>query len=283
MVNTKIDNDIIAFTHIKKAAGTTFTHILRQNFFLRHCDVMPLCKESNGIFQTPDLNILLKINPFLKSIAGHSLLPHGDLLKSAKRIKFITLLRDPVERYISQYLYNVSMNNYGHSFDDFLNDPDSFNKQTRTISGSDNLFQAKTILKEHYFLVGTVEEFDNFLFILQRKLLPQGFNTYYRKINVARKQSPIRINIQNKFNKYYDKIKDRNSLDIELYRFVKNHLFEEEKIKADVINFQNNLNGTRDISLILKQNIDYLFRKIYYKPFLHIIRKINNVSVREAV
>ena len=112
--------EILAFTHIKKAAGTTLSHILRINFFLRHCDVKVLSIGSGNCFQAEDMFRLFQINPYIVSIGGHSVVPFGNLAAHFENIRFITVLRDPVQRYLSQYQHNVEKLGYPGSFQAFL-------------------------------------------------------------------------------------------------------------------------------------------------------------------
>jgi hypothetical protein len=55
----------VVFVHIEKAAGTTFIHTLRRNYFLRYLDVRPFSPASNSIFTARDLELSLRVNPWL--------------------------------------------------------------------------------------------------------------------------------------------------------------------------------------------------------------------------
>ncbi|HMU91316.1 MAG TPA: hypothetical protein PKC33_11515, partial [Pseudomonadales bacterium] len=79
MANEFNADDLLAFVHIEKAAGTTFIHILRRNFFLRYLDVRPYGIESGGLFLSGDLRISTRILPGLKCFSGHAVTPYSDL------------------------------------------------------------------------------------------------------------------------------------------------------------------------------------------------------------
>lgn len=270
--------EILAFTHIKKAGGTTLSHILRANFLFRHCDVRVLKKQSKKVFQAADMSELIKINPFVKSIAGHSVLPFGDLDRSFKKTRFITMLRDPSKRFMSQYQYNVEKLGYRGSFEDFLNIRDIWNRQVKTIAGSENIRRAKEILKNKFLLVGVVEEFDEFLILLKMKLHPTKFHPGYRIQNIGKKDSPIRREMEQDFEHFHKQIEERNSLDIELYNFVLNELLPKERkrygsrLKHDVEEFQQK---AKNIKNPIPLYLDYAVRKLYYRPMFNSIRKRN--------
>lgn len=275
-----MERKILAFVHIKKCAGTTLTHILRLNFFLRHCDVRCLSETSSGIFQAKDMNKLMRINPLVKCIAGHEVKPFGNLVITYPGIRFITLLRDPVQRYISQYHYNTEKLGSNLSFDDFLKTKRSFNKQTRAIAGSEDLVTAKDILNRFFFLVGIVEEFDEFLILLKKKLEPLRFRPGYRVQNVANKHSPMRRSIEKQLHKYHEQIIERNLLDIELYNYVKNDVLPKAKkeygptFEHDVAQFKK---SKKTYSRNLLRYLDYVYRKCYFGPILKTIRKANGL------
>ena len=227
--------EILAFVHIEKAAGTTLIHILRANFFLQHCDVMPLSPTSNGILCAKDLKIFMVINPALKCISGHSIKPFGDLHTIAPRIKYVTILRNPIQRYISQYQYWVEKLGHKINFEEFLRLKNTHNFQTCKIAGGENVQLAKKILKKRFFLVGIVEELDEFLILLKNKLKPFNFTPEYRSQNIGKKNSPIRDELKQKINAYLDEIINANKLDNELYRYAKNKIITKEKKNMDRI------------------------------------------------
>jgi hypothetical protein len=280
-MNWSIDRKILAFVHIYKAAGTTLTHILRLNFFLTHLDVRVLHKESRGIFQSADMKKIMIINPFVRCIAGHDIKPFGDLSDIFPGVRYITLLRDPIKRTISQYQYNVETHGFNLSFDEYLGMPWDMNTQTRWIAGSDDIDLAKKNIIRRFFLVGIVEEFDEFLILLKKKLEPLKFRPGYRPQNVAKDKSPIRTDINRHFDKYREKIIKHNLLDIELYNYVKDEILPKEKkeygstFELDVEQFKKL--EKRYASNLLRY-LDYFYRKCYYMPILKLIRKVNGIG-----
>ena len=280
MKKKKTKKEIFAFVHIEKAAGTTFIHLLRRNFFLRYIDVRPLSEKSNRIFSLQDLKKYLIINPFLKCIGGHAVVPYSALANKSLNIKFITLLREPVFRYISHYQYWVEKRQKKISFDEFLKLDWMKNFQVKKIAGSENLTLAKKIIKDWFFLVGIAEEFDEFLICLQMKILPRIFCPYYKIHNVG-----INNNIKNDIlSKYYDQIIEKNELDIKLYFYVKNEIIPN-LIKQYGTDFRENINHFKKLNdkyrpPTLKSYIDFMCRKIYYERISNGIRYINSMPMK---
>lgn len=276
-----MDRKILAFVHIHKAAGTTLTHILRINFFLTHVDVKALCKDSKGIFQSDDMKKIMIINPFVRCIAGHDIKPFSNLSDKFSRIRYITLLRDPIKRTISQYQYNVEYHGSNLTFDEYLSTPGSNNEQTRWIAGSDDIDLAKKTISKSFFLVGVVEQFDEFLILLKKKLEPIKFRPGYKLQNIAKKNSPIRDHINRNFDKYKEKIIKQNLLDIELYNYVKDEILPKEK-KAYGSTFYHDVAQFKKLekryASNLRRYLDYVYRKCYYVPILKLIKKVNRIG-----
>lgn len=254
----KIDKKIYAFVHIEKAAGITFTSILEENFTFKHCRVESLKKRFPVVFDAEDMMVVQRINPFVEAISGHPVRPFSDLGSIIREINYITLLREPVARYLSHYQYWVERMNNPLSFDDFLKDESVQNFQTKKIAGSDDIEIAKKYL-DSFFLVGIVEDFDSFLTVLQKKMAPRNFGINYEKKNIG--SSKIVNKILFNLDKYKDQIMDNNSLDMELYRYAKNLLEKEKKVNYPVINKKFNEKNK-------KKYLWKIFRNYYYTPVL---------------
>ena len=270
---------MLAFIHIEKAAGQTFTRILENNYVIRHCRVAPLNKKHLGVFNWDDLKMLLRVNPFLCAISGHSIAAYSDLADHLPGIRYITLLRDPVERYISQYQYWVQVLKKEISFENFLSLEDIHNFQTKKIAGSSDLFAAKSIINEKIFLTGIVEEFDDFLIVLRDKLAQRYFDIKYTRKNVA-KSYLIKNRITQKYEKYKERIYCNNRLDIELYKFVKYNTFPKEKVKF--VKTGKNHIGNGENKLFLKfyrEIIGRIYRNLYIGPFINMIRLKNGLKI----
>ena len=266
---------MLAFIHIEKSAGQTFTRIIENNYVLRTCRVAPLKKENLGVFRWDDLKTLLRINPFLKAIAGHSIVPYSDLSDHVPNIRYITILRDPEKRYISQYQYWMQVLNYKNSFEKFLSLEDIKNFQTKKIAGCEDLSVAKNIIRKKIFLTGIVEEFDNFLLILKKKMAPELFNIDYRRKNVA-KSNIIKNLIYQKFEKYKEQIHKNNQIDIELYKFVKDIVFKQEKeIWIKECDCWRNKRQRTLPEMLNQEIIGRIYRNFYIGPAVNVLRILN--------
>jgi len=269
-----MEKSILAFVHINKAAGTTLTHILRLNFFLKHFDVPSVMSSSSGVFQKEGMKKILTINPFVKSISGHSIRPFSNIPELYPDVRYITLLRDPVKRTISHFQYNVEKHGINLSLDEYLSHDASFNRQTRIMAGTADLSSAKEIIRKKIFLVGVVEQFDEFLVLLKKKLMPFNLRINYKLQNVSNKSSEIRENIEQKISQYYEKIVERNELDIELYNYVKNDILPElkkgygSKFESEVARLKRQ---KKKFPRVVLRYVDYAFRKCYINPMIKIL------------
>lgn len=274
------NKSIIAFVHIEKAAGTTFTSILQHNFLYRHCEVKPLYLSDRGVFSARSMKTLFKINPFVESISGHSIKPYSDLSILLPNIKYVTILREPIARYVSQYQYHIDRMGSNWKFQDYLKKDFDYNFQTKKIAGSEDLEKAKEIIRDNFFLVGIAEEFDNFLQILKNKILPFNLDTSYQKKNVASKNK-IKKYIYDNMDKYKDQIKERNKLDVELYEYAKNYIYDIEKKRY--LDSENRSDDNLKWDSLHKRKIIFflykLYRKLYYEQIVKVIRYANGSHI----
>jgi hypothetical protein len=268
---------ILAFVHIEKAAGTTLIHILRHNYFMRYLDVRPYSMQSGKIFTAWDLVISRRMLPGLRCIGGHAVRPVADLESAGVTVRYISVFRRPVDRYLSQYKYWTDRMGNRLSFEKFLAHEPAWNFQTRKIAGNDDIESAKRLIDEKFLLVGIVERFDEFLFLLKKKLEPMPFDVRYTRKNLARRDGMV----DDLYARYGDEIEARNRLDTELYRHVEEYIlprFESEYGEAfqyDFGRFQSDLATAREP--VLRRRLDYIFRKSYVEPVGNLIRMLNGL------
>jgi hypothetical protein len=283
MLETKcIDPDLLAFVHIEKAAGTTLTELLRRSFRLRFMDVKPLSRSSNRIraFTRSDLQKIRLLNPSVRCIAGHSIKPF--ILEREplpQNIRYITLFRDPVRRYTSHYIHWVEKMGRDLNFDEFLRIEYNSNFQTKKIAGAEDPERAKGILRQRFLLVGAVEQFDEFLLLLKRKLAPWPFDPRYRILNAANRPTDIDGIIE----AYRDRIVEKNRCDIELYNFVQDGLMEAERRAYGP-------GLAEDLAALRRQNalvggprshwFDHLIRTYFFRGAIGLLRYAQNLPVR---
>jgi hypothetical protein len=262
----------LAFVHIEKAAGTTFIHMLRRNFFLRYLDVRPYSLASSGVFTARDLELSLRINPRLCAFGGHAVRPLGDLCDVFPNIRFVTILRDPVRRYISQFLYGNAVLNLKMTFEQFLADEHTHDFQTRKIAGHADLHLAKAILKERFLTVGLVEQYDQFLSILADRLEPERFICAYETRNAG---SYPREEVE-LFGTYESAIREVNQVDAALYRHV------QKQLGADNGCLGRNLHSVRTMGIgdHMKYYADGALRKAFYEPVTGLLRFRNGLPMK---
>ena len=122
---------IIAFSHIPKTAGMTVQLLLRRHFGLRHLDL-----PKGFIYTEALLSRDLRLNPLIRSLAGHSLRPFVDFGALEDRLVWYTFLCDPVKRFVSHYQHAVEKGGVQTPFDEWLREPENANWQVRMLAGS---------------------------------------------------------------------------------------------------------------------------------------------------
>ena len=266
-----------SFTFLKQG-GTTLYDIIDRQY------------SPNTIYSIKGNKIQESINDFLKlsegernkirCVKGH--MPFGLHGLVDRPSFYITMLRDPVERFISDYYYVLTQPTHpdyraliNSSIEEALIrkiEREDVNLQTRWISGYVDLDTvlppyeplpeaalevAKENLEKYFLVAGTVEKFDETLLLMKRKL---GWrDIVYRRKNVTKKKrSRESIN-----RKTIVDIKNSNRLDMELYNFVRRRLEkqinEQEKFRYELRKFRI-LNKIYNASMGFKPHIGN-FRK----------------------
>lgn len=272
--------DILAFVHIEKAAGTTFIHILRHNFLLKYLDARPFSRKSQGLFLGRDLRIARRIVPSLHCIAGHAVKPYSDLRSYDRRIKYITIFRDPCKRYVSQYQYWIDRMGKKFSFEEFLELDETRNYQTRKIAGAEELNRAIDILESEMLLTGFVDRYDEFLVMLQAKLGGQSFDPRYRRLNEGRGS----VSSEDILNKYRDRIEEVNKIDLELYHYVLKNIYPRQvdefhgDLQRRLREFQEW--NARTGPIMWPRYTDFVFRKAYLEPVTGALRLMNGMPYK---
>jgi hypothetical protein len=169
---------MLAHVHIMKTAGQTIRGILRQSFTGQHCDLI-----AGGPATEKDVRWARRFYPQLKSIAGHCVLPHGNLEEAGSDLRYFTFLRDPVQRCASHYQFSMERRPDRIPFETWL--LRNTNYTTRVLTKTDNAQQAIEILEKKIGFVGFVERFNESLVLMERWCDDPEFNIRYQSVNIA--------------------------------------------------------------------------------------------------
>ncbi|OKH25729.1 sulfotransferase family 2 domain-containing protein [Chroogloeocystis siderophila] len=275
MVVHSYQKHTIIFLHIPKASGSTLHRIIEQQY-------PPVV-----IYTIDGLNVVESTNEFkslpqeqrqkIKVLKGHMSFGLHEYL--ARPSTYITILREPVERVISQYYYichnpkhrlhahvkgqNLSLSEYVSSGITTAVD----NSQTRMLAAIDKsivkfgqtpteaLDIAKQNLKIYFSVVGLTEKFDETLILLKKKFgwrLP-----FYVRENVT-KNRQLKENIP---PEAIEIIQHYNLLDIQLYHYAQ-QIFEQQLTQYA---------GNFEAELKLFRLINQQYGKVYpiYQSTLH--------------
>lgn len=222
---------MICFVHIEKAAGTTLNYILRNNYlsFLALPTLGSWTNKFENAFSLTDAKILTSLLPFTCGFGGHTVRPFLEYENVIhKQVQYITFLRDPISRYISHYHFQKYVLKKNWEIEEFLDEDEFSNFMTKKISGGNDLQKTISILENKFTFVGLIEHFYMSLLLLKNELNLNDFNICYerQREHQSSNNSQTKI-IQN--DKIVERIRGKNNLDIELYNYVKNDLFEKYK------------------------------------------------------
>lgn len=240
------------FTHIEKCAGTSFNEILSLTY-PRYFHVTK--NKYGGNEKRNDLTIeqyKKNLHYCPSGIGSHSVRPYLEFLPKSKRITF---LRNPIERYISQFNH-LKETGWVNSIDEFLNNEFYNDFMTKKIAGVNEHSIAEEFLRNFDF-IGNADEYNRSLNYLQdvldKKLIGK-----------------VQYKNQRKHNEDYLKYSD---------------LSETQKLKAE----QNNKNDIKIYeeyilkSCILQNYNDTVFFKTPSKLRIKIIKKIDKFKKEKII
>jgi Sulfotransferase family len=227
-MNSEASLPLLVFVHLRKTAGTTAASVMRRQF--GKGEVMnlnaPTIEAANRIW----LSIPSQQRARVRCIRGH--LPCAANLFPPRSTRFFTILRDPVERVISEYYFNLR--NAGERFHRILTrermtlgqfvksslSAEVHNAQTRLLSGAgpgpcakEQLVLAVRSLRDQMAVVGITNRLDETL-LLCRVVFGWRY-PIYREVNVNRRRPSIDAIAPSTLAE----IEEANSLDRRLYQF----------------------------------------------------------------
>jgi hypothetical protein len=271
-------SSVVIFLHLPKAAGTTLKQLLRRFYpsertFTVDDAVVEAFGDETWKEVSPEkrweharskfANLPTRRKQNVDVVMGHMFFGWHRL--TPRPCKYITVLRDPVARVASHYRYMRSLSDHpvarqiqhhNLSLSGYIDAglADRFdNIQVRFLSGdsslsSDSLKTAKQNLVDHFAYVGLLSHFDRDLLEMADRF--DWPTPYYVRQNVSRrrKSAPLSARVR-------EKIRKRNALDVDLYRFVEQNLHPRQTTRVSLLSVQffraiNALRNSRVASLV---------------------------------
>ncbi len=237
----------IIFFHIPKAGGSTL-HSIFERMYLKD-DIYTIQYNSNSWYENGELFKKLPLEELNKILLlkGHMFFGLHECFNDPS-IKYVTFLRDPVERIISHYYFVLRSNehflhqtvkNKKMSLLEYAKSDLSWeldNCMTRMISGLQNIEinqcndshydLAVKNLESYFRVIGIVERYDESLILLKNELGWKEY-PYYQKLNQTERTHSVS-------KKTKEKIAERNRYDVQLYDWALEHFNERIKLGKNI-------------------------------------------------
>ena len=258
-------NQIFAFCHVPKTGGQTLRMLLRLVYGVNHLDVMHRNAEVPE-YTPANLRLDNRILPGLKSIAGHALKPFVDFQEYDDRLAWYTMLRDPTHRFISHYQHEIEIGGKSMSIREWAKQYKRHDWQVRMFAGEEDLEAAKQILQEKFVAVGLQEHFNESLKLFFQTLEIPEFPVEHQPVK-NRSGSKLKNELHSQLDELQDLILENNSLDFQLYNFVKSEIWpkQQAKLSHDYV-FADSQLVRRKWNLLT----NFLYRNIVYKTYAKI-------------
>ena len=258
---------MLAFAHIEKCGGTTLIYALRGLFMFDHFDVIPR-KKNSVLFTADDMLAVLRLRRTVKSVSGHWIRLSSNLESVVPDVQYVTLLREPISRYVSEFRHFGQYAGCADDFEGWLEFPDRFNLQTKAIAGCEDLELAKELLATRFAHVGLVDRYDDFMRGLAILLqVPPGV-LHYRVKNAASQRPGAEGPIVD-LDRYARQIHERNHLDLKLYRYAKETLIPS--LQARLAERTSPVTSTppaprSEFAIRVRVALNRVYRNLIYKP-----------------
>lgn len=239
----------IFFMHVPKTGGTSVNLAIQRHYGRQSYRIDPIqtramakllyqsvpCVEK-GTYLLRDGLILDAMNRDVSYISGHTHFNHEIWQRYSHKYAYITLLRDPVKRYISAYFFDSHKESGGSYVDLNLYDFVKTNRGIRLGHFYLNYFSGFPIKKDYDFnnlshriemakqnilkldLVGFLENLDDFKLRFKQRFGLTIRIPYKNKNPVAKPHVEPHL---------LKAIKENCKPDIEIYEFMKSHLFKK--------------------------------------------------------
>ncbi|SDB64971.1 Sulfotransferase family protein [Flavobacteriaceae bacterium MAR_2010_188] len=264
----------IYFLHLPKTAGTSLDVLLKLQYSKK--DIHPWDNVNFPELQAKYRDKLLQPQEF-KILKGHYTYGIHQYFSGAEDFKYITFLRNPVDRvksHIRQYLRMPNSYIYKefkkeNNLFNFIRNNSSFglsNLQTGWISGHndttgldlDKLFHEAILnIEKDFMYVGIVEQFDESLFQIY-KLLNWKYKPYYSALNKSSEKEIDNIQFDNDCIKL---IEDLNYYDMQLYKKYKAKVI----LNHSTVNQDEYMTYINRLKLFQKIHVAYLTMKNYIR------------------
>jgi hypothetical protein len=214
---------MLVFIHLNKTGGSTVNHVLRSSYGAGHCPVQPWHAKWKGrAFSNADLQRLRRIYPRLRSISGHRVVGYEDLDAGNDRLDYFTMMRDPVKASVSSYQHKIQISGKTDSFEAWIEQDWTRNRQTKQIAGTEDAGEAIRIIERKQIFVGLTEHFNESLLLLN-SLVANDLNISYRRVNVAPSSSIARELLSSK--RALRILHEAHGADIELWNYARREIF----------------------------------------------------------
>mgnify|MGYP007073186536 FL=1 len=246
---------------------------------------MNVISRARRLVYTPDdYRIDRRLHPGLRSMGGHGLKPFVDFREYAGELRWFTILREPIERFISHFEHQVERTGYTSDFMEWMRKYRRSNFQVRMIAGEEDLEAAKQILDAKFACEGLQCEFNKSLLLMRHALNLGGFSVNYIKASNVSKGT-TRQRIYDSFHKYQEQLIDNNDLDLKLYDYVRKRRWPEQvsdygKQKLENDQSRTFVQAALPIGYRLCQIQYVTFRNLVYKPACY-LQKLRSPRHRE--
>lgn len=239
---------------------------------MAHLDVIPRMNAGLLQYTSKELSSDLRRFPWVRSVAGHFLYPWEDYGRASSKLVWFIFLRNPVQRFVSQYEYQVTRYGLSGDFWEWKRKYAQHNRQVVQLAGEPDLEAAKEVLTDKISAFGLVERFEESLLIIRESLeLTDELNLACTEPrNVSR--GNLKEMILDNYGTYEEAIEECNHLDMMLYDFAVTHLWPgqiEEYGGTRLLNRDRHLLfDSPEISHreVLNEKVSMLFRACVYRP-----------------
>ena len=246
-------------------------------------------KGGEYLYGKKDLQKSMRMHSDIECLYGHTLLPTSKFGLFRDEMKWFTVLREPVSRFLSHYQYGNPGPN-PPSLHEWIKNRKSPIKdlQVLYLAGEYDLEKAKNVLVDQIDVVGITKELKKSMLIVNEELadgklhleLPKRDNKSSEKKDRV-ESGNVRKKIENNIEDYRGVINEYNELDVELYRFAKDKIWSRqiEKYREEIFT-----NGEKTIKekvcwgCTVRRYSHILWRRIIYKNGMR-IRKLHNKKI----